>query len=278
MYNVRVKKFLDTEQLQIFSRLMYSEGERIVDKSFHPVTGEIYPSNSHVFDNPFMEELDYGYNMGDAEENLKRSMRRSKNMIYDIARSNRWEYFFTLTFNPEKVDSFNYAECTKKLSQWLKNMKKRGNEELKYLIVPELHKSGRWHFHGLFAGCDNMDLTDSGYRDKKGRIIYNVGRYKLGYSTVTAVDDMHKACSYLAKYVTKDLCSGTKGKKRYWASSNCDKPVVEEYYVAMSQEKILNCSDESKGLIKKVCSEYVDVIYLDVPIYTTNYPSLSQTE
>ncbi|XCP83781.1 hypothetical protein ABXS75_11905 [Roseburia hominis] len=191
-------------------------------------------------------------------------------MIYDIAKSNRWEWFFTLTFDPEKVNSFDYSECSKKLSQWLKNIKNRGNSELKYLIVPELHKSGRWHFHGLFAGCDNMEFTDSGHRDKKGRVIYNIGRYKLGFSTVTKIDDMQKACSYIVKYVSKELCSVTKGKKRYWASNNCDKPVIDEYCVLMPVEEILACSDESKGHLKKVRTDYVDVIYLEVPIYTTN--------
>lgn len=270
MFNVRVKKYLDTEELQIFSQPICSKGDKIVERHFCAATGEIFPSNSHVHKNPFTGELDYYYNMGDPEENLKRSVRRSKSMIYDIAKSNVWEWFFTLTFNPDKVDSFNYSECSKKLSQWLKDVKRRGNADLRYLIVPELHKSGRWHFHGLFAGCDNMGLVDSGHRDKKGRVIYNVGRYKLGFSTVTAIDDMHKVSSYILKYVSKELCAVTKGKKRYWASNNCCKPVIEEYLVYKPIEDILACSDESKGHLRKVFTEYIDVTYLTVPIYTTN--------
>ena len=113
-------------------------------------------------------------------------------MIYDIAKSNEWEWFFTLTFNPEKVDSFNYANVTDKLSQWLKNMRKKC-PDMMYLVVPEQHESGRWHFHGLFSHVENMRFVDSEKRDKKGRIIYNVGSYRLGFSTATQIEDVKKA-------------------------------------------------------------------------------------
>ncbi|MGB8455545.1 MAG: hypothetical protein WCD89_24900 [Anaerocolumna sp.] len=166
--------------------------------------------------------------------NFKRSSRRSKNMIYDIARSNTWEWFITLTFNPDKVNSFDYAECTEKLTNWLDRVRRVCGEEFKYLIIPELHKSGRFHFHGLLSGAGGLKFVDSGLLSGKD-IIYNIGSYKLGFTTATRVKDTTRVSMYIAKYVTKELTACTKGKKRYWASRNCDKPIVQQGYIENMQ-------------------------------------------
>lgn len=147
------------------------------------------------------------------------SRARSLNRVYHLARSNVWDWFFTLTFNPEKVDSFDYDSAKKALSIWLKHQREKC-PDMVYLLVPELHKSGRIHFHGLFSKCDDLGFVDSGHRTKKGQVIYNVGSYKLGWSTATRVDDNTRVTMYLSKYITKDLCNSTFGKKRYWASRN----------------------------------------------------------
>lgn len=160
----------------------------------------------------------------DRDRSLRVSADRSLNMVYKYARANVWEWFFTLTFNPEKVDSFNYEEVTEKLSKWLNNMR-RACPEMKYLVVPEKHKSGRYHFHGLFANVDELRFADSGHKDEAGHVIYNVSNYSLGFSTATRVQDTARASSYLSKYITKDLTEGTFGKKRYWASRNLDMPM-----------------------------------------------------
>lgn len=47
-------------------------------------------------------------------------------------------------------------------------------------------------------------------------------------------------------------------------------PVIEEYFVGLSKRKILECCDLTNGYIKEAYSEYVDVSYIDAPIYTTN--------
>lgn len=267
MYNVRVKKFLDTMQIRVYSEFVFSSEEEKISKrkkEYNPFTEKLEILRT-------MEELEYN-----AERSEKVSRNRTINSIYDIARSNEWEWFFTLTFNPDKVDSFDYAACSKKLSDWLHNMKKKA-PEMKYIVVPEQHKSGRWHFHGLFTNVDSMNFVDSGLVDKKGKIIYNVGNYRLGFSTATKIDDVNRASSYLCKYITKDLCVKTKGKKRYWASKNVDLPIVEDYLFNTREvlEDLL-CTDNAH--IKKVCGEHLDVYYIDVPIYKTNPTCLSQTE
>lgn len=159
----------------------------------------------------------------DRDRSLRVSADRSLNKVYEYARANMWEWFITLTFDPKKVDSFNYEEVTEKLSKWLNNLR-RTCPNMKYLVVPEQHKSGRYHFHGLFSNIDEFRMVDSGHKDAGGKTIYNVGNYSLGFSTATRVEDSARASSYLSKYITKDLTEGTFGKKRYWASRNLQVP------------------------------------------------------
>ena len=184
----------------------------------------------HIFE---MDQSDINTMMENKLEQEQRSLRssmgRTTNKVYYRARSNEWEWFFTLTFNPELVDSLDYEECVNKLSKWLNNIR-RSCPDVKYLVVPEQHKSGRWHFHGLFSHCNNLGFVDSGKRTKDGDVIYNVGKYRLGFSTATRIKSLKRVTQYIGKYITKDLCAVTKGKKRYWASRNLAQAEIEKKY------------------------------------------------
>ena len=299
MFNVRIKRFLDTEQIQIFSEPLYSKGSERVDKRrVIEETGEIVPTNRRIIINPFEKvskgvyvestyvdddgrihhvicdevyntyKREVGYIMHDKEEeSLRISYSRTKRKIFDMVKSNNWEWFFTLTFNPDKVDSFNFDMVTIKLSKWLNNMR-RVCPNMKYVVVPELHESGRWHFHGVFADVENMVFVDSEKRDKKGRIIYNVGSYRLGFSTATKIDDVSKTSSYLTKYITKEMCDVTGGKKRYWRSRNVQLPEVIDLMIENPYSLIEEYKEEITR--KSEIEGYVKVTYLDMPIYTTN--------
>ena len=94
------------------------------------------------------------------EENKRRSVSRSKQTIYELARNGVWDWFVTLTFDGSKVDRYNYAEVTKKLSTWLNNLRKK-SPDLQYLFVPEQHKDGAYHFHGLVSNLENVKILDS---------------------------------------------------------------------------------------------------------------------
>ena len=165
--------------------------------------------------------------MSDAKRSIKSSRNRAKNMIYDYARSNDFDYFVTLTFNPDVVDSFDYTECGKHLSDWLANVRRRYAPDLKYLFVPELHKSGRYHFHGLIGNIGSLRLEDSGHYTIDGNTIYNLGNYKLGFTTATRITDKYRTATYIGKYITKELSGHIKGKKHYWVSRNLALPEEE---------------------------------------------------
>lgn len=198
-----------------------------------------------------VDEYEYKKNVS-----LIKSQKRTLNKIYDISRCNNWELFVTLTFNPEKVDSYDYNIVSSKLKNWFIVLR-RNNKDLKYIVVPELHKSGRYHFHGLFSNCDNIKLSDSLKIDSKGNKIYNIDNYNLGFTTATKVKNSDAANKYIAKYVTKDLFKNTMYKKRYWASLNCDKPEVVKRY--LDPELAIKSLDNSSGLLSKQIKEYTYV-------------------
>lgn len=158
------------------------------------------------------------------------SVNRSKRNLFYIARSNDWDYFFTLTFNREDTDASNYEEVSKKVRNWLKNIKVRASSDFKYLVVPELHKDGiNYHFHGLIANIGNLDISNSGKIDRSGKVIYNLPCWKWGFSTATKIESNERVTNYLGKYITKDLMNRLKNKKRYYASQNVNlSPVYEE--------------------------------------------------
>lgn len=214
------------------------------------------------------------------ERSVISSINRTKNMIYSYARGNVWEWFITLTFNGEKVDRYDYNQCSKKLRQWLNNIRKKYALELKYLVIPEQHtgmnssckcgscgevyvnrlkecpickskdKLYAWHFHGLFSNCGKMKF-DKAFNKHTGELlltknnlqIYNFGNYKLGYSTATPIEDTAKASSYITKYITKELAINTKGFRRYYPSANLDLPPKTYFYIV---------DDEKKEFLKSV--------------------------
>lgn len=270
MYNVKVIKYPDlTTQVRVYHKPILEKIDRN-EKEKEVVIPEIDPFTN----NPVKTMHDFK----DLERSLEVSRKRTINSIYEIVRSNQWEWFLTFTFSKEKVDRYNYDECAKKLSQWLKDMKKRHCPHMCYIVVPERHKDGAYHFHGLFSNCDGMDIRDTGktvikkWTDSKGRKrfkrskepIYLFGRYKLGWTTATAVKDSLRAGRYILKYITKDLVVNTKSKRRYWNSRNLEVPEVETYGMEEMDKWILQHELEDDCTWSKICEckDYKQVVHI----------------
>lgn len=280
MYNVKVLKYPSGWQYRVYSNIVgFHDNDTAKDidhmqtvyvwnagiEDYEPIVCNPDTMWTNVFTGEY-EKAPKELPEPDYERSAKVSMSRTVNKVYHLARSNIWEWFFTLTFDPKKVDSFNYEECVKKLKSWLDTIR-RFSPDIKYIIVPEKHESGRFHFHGLFAGCENITFIESGHYTKSGDMIYNIGNYKLGWSTATRVKDNAKVTKYISKYITKDLCAVSFGRKRYWASRNLEDVQGEEMLVDNEHLHRLVQALEKSCLHKKVVdSDIVKTTYYEMEV------------
>jgi hypothetical protein len=184
-------------------------------------------------------------------KNLKDASKRAKDKIYDYAMSNTFTQFATFTFDKTKVnDRYDYVELKERLTKYINNFKHKNKcKDLKYLIVPEQHKDGAWHFHGLFSEHIEPFLTKTDYTNKKGRAIhrtskgkrlYRIDKYKynLGFNTFSKIDSHEKVSNYITKYITKDMCLQIPHARRYFGSKNLDKPIQEKMMIEDYEEFI----------------------------------------
>lgn len=184
------------------------------------------------------------------------SLNRSKEKIFELAKSNNWDWFFTFTFDCKKVDRLDYSSCQKVITKWLSNVKHSGKApDLKYLIVPEQHKKGGWHFHGVLSGIGHLEKDMVLFKNG----IYNLTSFKLGFTTATKVQDTKKVSTYITKYITKELINMTTGKSRYLHSKNLNTPVVTEKFLTKKElDKIFKKSVQNSNHIKSVDIERID--------------------
>ena len=165
----------------------------------------------------------------EAKEHLQRQyLKFTRQQILDLALNNqdKWEYFLTLTFSDSELGGYSHEKAIRKLCNWL-IVQRRNNPNMYYLIVPEFHKSGRLHFHGLVGNVPKWQLEKARNKGRlirvNGKQIYNLINYTLGFSTISFIEDKQKVANYICKYVTKELID-LKNKKRYWYSRNISYP------------------------------------------------------
>lgn len=171
-----------------YEELSYNEPSYVVD--YNPFTGKyerFYPLDTYDIYNAKRIRVD----------NVKRAIDR----LYDICRLNKFKYFLTLTFDPSKVDSLDPTAILPLFSHWKSNMCQRFG--MQYVLIPEYHKSGRVHFHGLCNG--NFSLIDSGKLARNGSKVFNLDNWPYGFSTVIEITNYERTVNYVLKYLKKQL-------------------------------------------------------------------------
>lgn len=143
---------------------------------------------------------------------MERSMRRARAKLRRLALANQFEYFVTLTLDPAKIDRYDGAAIVKALGRWCDNMVRRHG--LRYILVPERHQDGAYHFHGFMAG-DGLEVRDSGV-EWDGRAVYNLPQWALGFTTAQRLyGDYHAAVGYCCKYIGKQAGQRPLGRWYY---------------------------------------------------------------
>lgn len=144
---------------------------------------------------------------------LERASRRAKINAFDMILCNPdLNTFVTFTYSPDKItDKASYDECYKKLAVWLSNRVQRNG--LKYVLVPERHKSGDIHFHAIMNSSAlklKRAYGPSGRAiNHKGRKVYNVSDWNYGFTTAEIIGgtegDRDAVAKYVFKYMGKQL-------------------------------------------------------------------------
>lgn len=162
----------------------------------------------------------------------KAKLRKSQKRLTDLCLSNEFDLFFTLTFNPDIIDSFDYDSVKQALTKFLESMRKK-HGRFDYIFVIELHRSGRAHCHGL---TNKLSLSFTPKLNKKNQPIIENNHdvfdcvewsSKYGFGEYSRIDNLESASHYISKYVTKDMFQLAPGKKRYLCSQGLNRPNIE---------------------------------------------------
>lgn len=205
-----------------------------------------------------------------AAANLARAARRAALAVRDLALTNRFSWFITLTLDRQHIDRYDINVITQKLNRWLSNMVQR--YALRYVIVAERHKDGAIHFHGLVndvpgfvpSGTWNVPGhkkpikprskkqaaawaamgAEQGYHE-----VYNWERWPLGFSTgIRLYGEYDRAVGYVCKYIRKQtkpvdgVQPGKIGGRWYYSGGQLLRPAVE--YLQLDTDWMRqNCPD-----------------------------------
>ena len=192
-------------------------------KSFPDGSREVMACSRPIFRAEGWEQRDKSprRKTGSGGGDTARAMRRARAQVRDLALSNLFTHFVTLTLNQAQVDRYDMGAITRKLNAWLSNQVQRRG--LKYVLVPERHKDGAIHFHGFFN--DAVRAVPSGHADKGGHPIFNLPGWTLGFTTaIQLYGDYHAAVGYVCKYIGKQ---GEKpGGRWYYSGGQLTRPEV----------------------------------------------------
>lgn len=153
--------------------------------------------------NSGFEEVQRDHIFSDKEEVERISLSRTRRNIRELALSNNFEYFATLTINSSSCDRFSLTECQNILRRKLKTLKQY-NKNFAYIFITEKHKNGAYHFHGLVKGIDNFYINKYGYLSHK---TFD----QIGFNSFSKIKDYNKCCNYITKYITKDCVKNEQG-------------------------------------------------------------------
>lgn len=196
---------------------------------------------------------------------LKNNIRRAAETIEEYGLCNDWSFFLTLTIDGNKRSRSDLDSYLNDLSQFFRDMRKKYKSDIKYLIVPELHKDGEnWHSHALVYGLPLLALKAFTLDDNipayiRMRILSGYNLYdwpdysrKFGFCDIEPIQDKERCTRYIKKYISKGLLSTAEkiavGKHLYIASKGLKKSIkieVSHKYSPNCPIDINLCKEES---------------------------------
>ena len=158
------------------------------------------------------------------DSKLSNNVTRARTKVFELAICNDFEYFITLTINKEKLDRYDLKEYIKKLGQFIRDYRKKHGVDIQYLLIPEKHKDGAWHMHGLIKGIprDHLYINENGYLDWENY------KKRFGWCSIDKIKNKEAVSKYITKYIRKSFDSDRgiteKESKLYYSSRGLKRP------------------------------------------------------
>lgn len=165
---------------------------------------------------------------------FSQSLSRSRARVFELAMCNEFPFFCTFTQDEKMRDRFDLNDFRKDFTMLIRNLNRnRADEEkIRYILIPEKHKNGAWHMHGLLSGLTAENLRPFKVTERiperikkqirNGKPVYDWTAYRkrFGYFTCTKVENPTACAKYVTKYITKDLSLSVResGAHLYFAS------------------------------------------------------------
>lgn len=197
------------------------------------------------------------------DSKMVEALSRARNKIFDLAMCNSWDYFFTGTLDKTKYDRYDLEKYHKDLTKMIRNFNSYHNANIKFLFIPEKHKDGAWHIHGLLSGVPDSELYRFKIGDKmsadivkeisRGKAVFNWKRYsdKFGFCDLTVPDNRVAINKYITKYVSKELFNSMSelGAHLYYRSRGLYEPIK-------IKEGFMSCNDIKPTFESEYCVVY----------------------
>ena len=156
---------------------------------------------------------------------LDSNFSRARSMVLQYALCNPWDYFFTGTLDQLKFDRYDLDAYASRLMQFIRDKRKKYNASFQVLLVPERHKDGAWHIHGLVNGLPDAALTSfeppaPRHLIENGFLNWPDYMNKFGFCSLAPIRDPVATAFYITKYISKDISqrSSDLGKHLYFHS------------------------------------------------------------
>lgn len=170
------------------------------------------------------------------DEKLNNNIARARTRVFEYAICNNFDYFITLTVNGDLLNRYNLKEYIKKLGQFIRNYRRDYGVDIQYLLIPEKHKNGAWHMHGLIKGIpkNHLHINEHGYLD------WQEYKEKFGYCSIDKVKNQEAVSKYITKYLRKSFDTGggvtEKESKLYYSSRGLKRPIKKKEGILSSSQ------------------------------------------
>lgn len=198
---------------------------------------------------------------------LSNNLSRAKSRVREYVLCNPWDYWCTFTINPNLYDRYDLKTYFKDFSKFIRNYNRYCNDVdcIKYLFVAEMHQDSAWHLHGFIKGIKSKDLYINDY----GFLTWKQYEKKFGFISMSKIQNLEKASSYMLKYMTKDVEKNVTDLNAhlYYCSKGLKKADVVFRGNGIFLSKWDWCSEDNYTKILTVDSREVDIdsILLKIP-------------